>query len=278
MFTSLKLQRQHAIIAFVLFAGGLFAHAQVGLGLAPMRVELRMAPSTEHSGSLNLNNSSGTTTRIRAELLDFYLDETATPQFAREYKQEAQFSCRQWLSVNPMEGEVEKSGSIPVRYTMRVPPDAAEGSYHCAAGFTTMPAVDKSAGTGMVMAVRIVSAFYVVVGKPAIDGALKQIKLEAVEDGEHHAAGWQAVVTLENRGLMYFRPTGKLEIVDAKQNVVQSWEFQSNAVLPKRDQRFLFPIKIGLASEPYTLRARVDIGGGEIQEGSTVVSTSSTPQ
>jgi hypothetical protein len=36
--------------------------------------------------------------------------------------------------------------------------------------------------------------------------------------------------------------------------------------------RFLFPLKVALDAGQYTLRARVDIGNGEIQEGKAVVS------
>ncbi len=260
-------------VLLLVIAVAALAHAQVGLGLAPMRVELRMAAGLQHSGSLNLSNNSGGKTRVRTELLDFYIDDSATPQFARDYPQEEQYSCRKWLSINPMEMEAEKSTSVQIRYTMHVPEGVPDGSYHCAAGFTTLPSVDKVEGTGMRMAVRIVAAFYVILGNPVIEGGLKQFKLEPVEGADHTVTGWRAVVVLENRGLMYFRPTGKLEVLNAQGEVLETEDFQSNPVLPKREQRFLFPLKVALTEGQYTLRARVDIGTGEIQEGRAVVST-----
>jgi hypothetical protein len=42
-------------------------------------------------------------------------------------------------------------------------------------------------------------------------------------------------------------------------------------VLPKRDQRFLFPLKLSAGPGKYTLRARVDLGGSEILEATSVV-------
>ena len=79
------------------------AQAQLGLGLVPMRSELTMKPGQELSGSLKLSSESGTTTRIRAEINDFYIDNTDTPQFERDLPQEAANSCKTWLSLNPME-------------------------------------------------------------------------------------------------------------------------------------------------------------------------------
>ncbi len=237
-----------------------------------MRLEIRMAPGNQHSGSVNLTNNSAGKMRIRAELLDFYIDGEDTPQFERENKQEAAYSCRQWLSVNPMETELESPAQLPIRYTIHVPPGAHEGSYHCAAGFTTLPAAEEITGTGMRMAVRVVAAFYVVVGNPQIDGGLKEFKLENVADKDNPKGSWRAVVVMANRGGMYFRPTGKLDVLDAAGKVIESDDFQSIPVLPNREQRFLFPLSVPLEAGTYTLRARVDIGNGEIQEGKAVVS------
>jgi hypothetical protein len=236
-----------------------------------MRVELRMAPGQQYSGSLKLSSESDGKARVRAEVLDFNIDDKTTPQFERDLPQESAYSCKKWLSLNPMEIELEKRGALMVRYTLRLPPDLAEGSYNCAAGFSTLPAAEPGqlTGMGMRMAVRIVAAFYVTIGSPSIQGKLKAIKLEPLPAGnESEPAGWQAAVILENSGLMFFRPTGKLEVLDGQGKVAETADFPSLAVLRQRDQRFLFPLKTRLDAGHYQLRARVDIGTGEIQEGS----------
>jgi len=262
------------LLGALMLGTALPARAQLGLGLVPMRVELHMTPGQEYSGSLKLSNESGEKTRIRAEVLDFDIDDKATPQFERDLPQEAAYSCKEWLSLNPMEIEIEKGGSALVRYTLRMPADITEGSYNCAAGFTTLPSAEQvNAGIGMRMAVRIVSALYVVVGAPTIRGALKEIKLEALPlSKEFPQGGWQAIVVLGNQGRMYFRPVGKLVVVDDKNQEVETKEFTSLPVLRERDQRFLFPLKTHLETGHYKLRVHVDIGTGEIQEGVADVS------
>ncbi|MBZ5624918.1 MAG: hypothetical protein LAQ69_40380 [Acidobacteriia bacterium] len=245
------------------------ASAQVGLGLIPMREELTLAPGAPHSGILTLNNDSPGKVRVAAELLDFYIDATGTPQFGRQWAQEAEYSCRQWLAVNPMEMELEGNSQIAVRYTVRTPAAATDRSYHCAIGFSTQPTASQVKGTGLRTAVQIVAAIYVVVGKPAAEGSLKDLKLEYVPDPKQ--PGWRAVVVLANPSLMHYRPIGDLDVLDEGGKVVESAKFVPMPVLPKRDQRFVFPLKLAAGPGTYTLRARVDLGGSEIQEATALV-------
>jgi P pilus assembly chaperone PapD len=253
-------------------------HAQLGLGLAPMRLELKMTPGQAYSNTLKLSSGSAEKVRIRGEALDFQIDDKATPQFERSLPQEAPVSCKTWLTLNPSELEVDKEGFTMIRYTLRLPANVPEGSYACAAGFTTLPPAEAlSEGMGMRMAVRIVAAFYIQVGAPAVQGALKEIKLEAVPAEKDSAAGWQAVVVLQNQGKMYFRPTGKLEVLEADGKPVETADFASLPVLRERDQRFLFPLKTRLAPGQYKLRARVDIGNSEVQQGTVDVSVDPPP-
>ena len=245
-----------------LLAGG--ARGQVGLGLSPMRLEFSLTPGAIHSGPLSLSNESGAPMRVRAEILDFYIDEQQTPQFAPSYPAELENSCRNWLTVNPMETEVPPGKSMVVRYTLRVPVDAPAHSFHCALGFTTLPAVGQMSGMGLRTAVRMVAAFYAVVGQPAIEGEVTKMTIEQVKTKE--GSQWQAVVVLRNWGYRYFRPTGDFTLLDEKGSVLETDPFPPLPVLPKREQRFLFLLKAGLTRQKYTLRARVDIGTAEIQE------------
>jgi hypothetical protein len=284
MHTASHLYRQRAVIALAIVAIALVvapAHAQqIGIGLAPMRLEMHLDGGQQHSGMLTLSNDSGTKLRIRAELLDFFIDGDDTPQFERSIPQELPYSCRTWLTVNPMDTEVEGK-QLAIRYSIRVPEGTKEGSYHCAAGFTALLPADTNQPMGIQTAVRAVTAFYVIVGKPGVNGELKGITLErhaagkASTDATAPAPLWNAVVLLENHGKMHFRPFGQLEVLDAAGRTVQSYSFTAYAVLPLREQRFVFPLTADLPAAPYTLRARVDIGTGVILEAVAVISDQS---
>ena len=130
----------------------------------------------------------------------------------------------------------------------------------------------------MRMAVRIVATFYLQIGSPAIEGALKDIRLEKIPGAKDSENTLQAVVVLENRGKMYFRPSGKLELLEASGKSVETADFASLPVLRERDQRFLFPVKTHLAPGQYKLRAQVDLGTKEIQQATVDVTVDAPPQ
>jgi hypothetical protein len=75
---------------------------------------------------------------------------------------------------------------------------------------------------------------------------------------------------MENSGLMLYRPSGTLDVIDAGGAVVDSQKLSPFPALPKRRQRYLLPLKGGLSPGSYTLRARVEVGN-EIQEASAAV-------
>jgi hypothetical protein len=239
-----------------------------------MRVEFAASPGRPYSGSLILSNGTSAAVRVRVELLDFYVDSDMTPQFVTNADSEAEYSCKRWLSVNPMELELGPESQVAARYTVRVPADASVRSFHCAIGFVTMPtAADQAQGTGMVTAVRMVATLYPIVGKPEIRGEIKDLKLEALPAGAD--SPFRVVVVMENSGRMLYRPTGDVDLLNADGKVVQSVQLTSFPALPQRQQRYLAPVRSGLAAGQYTLRARIEVGG-EVQEASAAVTVEAT--
>jgi len=265
-----------AFLALTLALAAAPVSAQTGLGLTPMRLELRFPGPAAKSGSLVLTNGSGEKARMRAEILDFYLDSLETPQFGRRYEQESAFSCRNWLSVNPVEAELEPGATVMVRYTLRVPAGATPRSYHCAAGFTTLPNQEQISGTGLKTAVRVVAAFYAIIGNTPVAGSVKEVKLERTQEKDG-SAGWRAVVVMDNPGLMHYRTIGDLVLMDSDGKVIEKHELSNIPVLPQREQRLIVPLESSLSGGSYTLRARVDIGTPEIQEVTVQVSPASVP-
>ena len=267
MCTQHNVHRLRQLRSFVPAIAGLLlgwqpAGAQVGLGLSPMRMELRMGAGAAYNGTLRLVNE-GEKVRMRTSLLDFNVDSEQNPQFEPRLAQEANYSCREWLTVNPMEAELDIKGELPIRYSMRVPADAQPRSYYCAAGFTSLPPIEEAAGIGIRSAVRVVAAFYIVVGEPQVEATLRGITMEPVPGSKDS----RAVVVFENSGKMYFRPAGTVEVLDSAGTVIESHEIKPFPVLPERKQRFLFPLKDVAPGQPVQVRVRADLGTGEIQEG-----------
>ncbi len=276
MFRTAHLYDRRAIGRLLAISSGLvFAlqplAAQVGLGLSPMRSEIRIRPGAAYTGTMRLVSEGGAI-RARASLLDFHLDSEQMPQFQERFPEESAYSCRQWLTLNPMETDIAAGGEMVVRYTIRVPPDAQPRSYYCAAGFTTMPALGAARGIGLQTAVRVIATFYVIVGSPAIEGRLSDITVER----EAASKNPRAVVVLENSGEMFFRPAGTVAVLDPEGRVLENYEIMPVPILPERKQRLLFPLKID-EGKPCSLRVRVEMGTGEIQEGTLVVPAGNAP-
>jgi hypothetical protein len=252
------------------------ASAQVGLGLSPMRVELDLKPGDNHSGALDLTNEVGAILRVRGELLDFHIDETTTPQFNRNLPGEAANSCRQWLTANPMDTEVDAGQHLIIRYTIAVPKTATPRSYYCAIGYTTMPPADRIKQTGMRSAVRIVASIYVTVGQPNLQGEISGLLYEPVPGAKDGT--WRAVLVLKNRGDYHFRPAGTVELYSSSGATLETIQIPAYPVLPQREQRYVLPAEIPNPADVRKLKAVVDLGGKETQESSIDVPPPAPPQ
>lgn len=252
------------MFAAVVFALIPAAAGQTGLGLSPMRVEMESRPGAVHSGALDLTTDAPSAVRFRGELLDFHVDDTMTPQFSRNMPGEAAYSCRGWLTVNPMESEVGPGQHVIARYTIRVPQDAAPRSYYCAVGFTALPPAGQLLQSGMRTTVRVVAVFYVVVGDPPVQGGLEELGLERVPGS--NPAQWRAVLTIRNEGDRHFRPQGRLQVLGCSGDVIEEISLPSFPALPRRSQRYWMPLQTETRERICSLRASVELGGHEVLE------------
>jgi hypothetical protein len=241
------------------------ARAQYGFALAPMRTELNLAAGAQRNGSLAIANDAKEPGRFRVEILDLSIDKEAVPQFEKDIPTEADYSCREWVTANPMEAEIGGRSQMPVRYTFHVPANAPPRTYHCALGFTSL--VDpkaQQAAVGIVALLRLTSTFYITVGNPSPTGEVKEISIEKIDAPE--TSGYRAVISVENSGLTNLRGAGKIEIVNEAGDVMQTADFPSVVILPSRTQRLPLVLNKKLTNGDYTLRIRVNLGNGEIQE------------
>lgn len=260
MYTFSQLLTFSAIGAALLLSPS--AVAQVGLGLSPLRLELTATPGLSRTDSLSISNESATPMHIRANTLDFWIDDDQQPQFSASGPGSNEHSCRNWLRLNPVEFDLAPNEHRLVRYSMRYPDQLAEGSFHCAASFTTSPQPSETP-MGMSTNVRLITTFYATQGHPRPAARVLNVRFAPPTDPTK--ASRQAIVQVENTSSTYFRVIGNLEVRNQADALIESVPFQAIPVLPNRVQPFT--IALTSAYEPgQTIRARVDIGDGEIQE------------
>ena len=260
MYTYFKLHFNGALGVLLMLASP--AVAQVGLGLSPLRLELATKPGQTQTDSLLLSNESTTAVHIRATTLDFSIDDEQQPQFTVAGPGEDSHSCRNWLKLNPVEFDLAPQEHRLVRYSLRYPDQLNEGSFHCAAGFTTSPQPGEGA-LGMVTNVRMITTFYAVHGKPKPEAKVASMRFLPPDDVS--AAKRKVVVQIENSGSTYFRVLGALEVNDEAGLVLETVPFPAIPVLPNRTQPFAVALKTDYAPGQM-IRARVDVGSGEIQD------------
>jgi hypothetical protein len=234
--------------------------AELGIAMSPMRIEVKVAPGDQYTDALRVTNDADDPIRARGELLDFSIDAQMTPQFEETIEQEAPYSCRNWLQLNPREFELKAAETIRARYTIRVPAGTREGEYHCSAGYTSLPTIDKSpTQMGVQIAVRAVAAFYVYVGEPKSAPKFNGITIRPAAEGQ-----LVAEALMENQGRKHFRVAGFMEIKDSYGQLVERLDYPTIPVLPGRVQPFPLQLKSILPAGNYTLRSQTDIGLPEV--------------
>lgn len=244
----------------LLLLSALPGRAELGIAMSPMRIEIKVAPGEQFTDSINVTNDADDIIRARGELLDFSIDETLTPQFEDIIEQEAKYSCRDWLQMNPREIEMKASETVRARYTIRVPAGTPEGEYHCGAGYVSLPPIQKNnTRMGVQIAVRAVAAIYVYVGEPKSAPKFNGITIKPSANGL-----LVAEATMENQGKKHFRVNGFMEIKDASGKLVERLDYPTVPVLPNRVQPFPLALKTMLAPGTYTVRSQTDIGLPEV--------------
>jgi len=247
------------------------AQAQIGLSMTPMRSDLKLSPKAQTSGPLFLSNDSGERTRVRAQIVDFFIDDNGTPQFG-VFAKEAPYSCREWLTVNPMEIDLEPKQQTVARYTLRVPENVAPGAnYHCSVQYVTVPKVMAGERVGMRVAVAVAPVFYVQVGESKIDAQLKALEVQPPNKAKE--TGWMAVAVIENRGLVHCRANGKIDVLDKDGKQVEQVDIPTLPILPKRTQMIPVALKTDLSTGDFTLVIKADLGTSEIQGGRVSISS-----
>jgi hypothetical protein len=241
------------------------ASGQIGLGLSPLRISLSLKPGQSYTDSLTLNNESAFRVRVRAQLLDFKIDENQEPQFGH-FREERQ-SCAAFLRLSRSDFEIAEHEPTIIRYTLKLPAEANPGTYFCAVGFSTAT-IPWVGDLGMSINVRVVATFYVTVGPPRLVGTVKQLVIEKDAEGSDKE---RVVCVLANEGPYVWRPEGQVEVVRRNGQIVEKIPFKALPVLPNRSQRFLFP----LSQPPITgdeVFVMFDIGNGEELESRVAVS------
>lgn len=138
--------------AFLLLLTPLAAPAR-GILASPVQLGLAAPPGGAASDVVKVSSSKEESNRIRALLLDFTKDEMGRIQVLQDGENPR--SCKGWLSLDRVDFLTPEQGSVEVRVTAHVPPDA-RGSYWALLALEVLPPPrNEGSGTGVVFIPRV---------------------------------------------------------------------------------------------------------------------------
>ncbi|MHB1458765.1 MAG: fimbrial biogenesis chaperone [Armatimonadota bacterium] len=195
-------------------------------------------------------------THFKLHIEDWWRSEDGKQSFYKEPGTVVPRSCGRWITVDPVEPQIEPGQTLTARVSITVPSDAKTGGYWCALTVDEVPNPDavKPEGVGIMFNASISVPIFVFISP--IDRSAKFLDLQV--NGE------SASVKLRNTGDCPLLTTGRFEFI-------RPGEKTPAAVVPFSGALFLSPVDtriftvalppIGkLPSGRYIVRVVLDIG------------------
>ena len=255
------------LIAAPLLVGG-FVRGQTAVAIDPPAVVLGVEPGAERTVALVVANPGAEPARVRVSLGDWsyrpdgqptYLDPGSLPG-----------SASPWITFAPSTFLLPGHGKQRVRYTVRVPPDAAPGT-HWSVLF--LQGEDPNAKPGANIAtfrLRVAHTIYVNVPPIRWDGAILGVAAVPPKKADDPVA---IGIQYANTGNGAYAVKGRLEVRDAAGKVVGQTEVPRTVVLPGATRVLVANFYGPLPKGDYVVLAVLNYGSRSVDvAGQTVVS------
>ncbi|HZT44281.1 MAG TPA: hypothetical protein VFA07_19100 [Chthonomonadaceae bacterium] len=244
------------ILAALLLAPAAGWSQAVSYTVSPMTAEVVVKAGTTQNGVITVKHEVPTELKgstqplhLRVYALDWTLDRSGTPQFAKPGTNDS--CCTNWLQINPVELVIPAGEQRDVRVTIKVPKEA-QGTYHTVIMFETIKLPEYPGQKLVGLNGRIGSTIYLQVGS--------QVKRARVT--QFVASSQKVQMTVENTGTSQIRLKGVLQYRDASDKLIQEVPLPAAVVLPGKDNlRDLAVDAPKLPSGAYTVSALLDYGG-----------------
>jgi hypothetical protein len=224
-------------------------------------VDLNVVPGESRTGLITVENKGSNPARVLGYITDLGMDKMGNLTYPDGGT--LPFSCESWMLVNPEDFTLSQGTSQRVRYTFKVPDDAA-GTYLASIFFHTKPQ-DMAKGSGSKLAVRVGTIFVInVTGTGFKGGELTSLSMN--NTNQDNIA--QIELGFKNKGNLLIRPKGTVEIKNEAGWTVEKLMINEDnqAVLPFAERVIRIPVA-NIKPGGYDLVATVDYGGAEILSG-----------
>ena len=200
-----------------------------GLNVSPVTIELSTAAGDTYKGYYAVTNKTDEPVHVKVAMEDWVKAKTGKASLPPEV----------WLSVTPMEFDLEAGASKDVEYKIN-PPRGCEEELVAMVFFGT-----ESPTGAFTLASRIGCSIYVAI-KEAIrlDCVIKNITMEKssikIAEGLEEDKGIMFFIDVDNPGNVHIRPTGEIIITDEKDEIYNVAIERSFPVYPGQHQ--IYPI------------------------------------
>lgn len=231
--------------------------AQIFFGITPIRVELKAKPGSQITDIFHVRNNSSQPVRIKVYVENWQMQENGTPLFIGQ--QPTNYSCRDWIKVNPPDFRLKPGEIRTVRFTVSVPQEAEPAGYHAAVSFENVletPPETKQSRVGLIG--KIAAAVYVVVGNVEPQGSIEDIIFETKGESQF------IKLKISNQGKTHFRLKGEIVLRTADGKKVATLLIPDEPVLPESERFVPIELKEKLTSGIYKIETKLDIGREEL--------------
>ncbi|WP_287372789.1 hypothetical protein [Oceanithermus sp.] len=231
------LNPRNLIPGVLLFFSFHAALAQVGIGVAPPRFELVLAPGESTTENAAVFSKNTPDQQITVSIVDW----TSRPDGSLVALEPGSvpYSASHWILANLDPFTLERDGAHSIRFTVSAPADPnLEGSYWAALAFTTEPRPVNRKGIVALMRTRALVIVYVTV--QGTEQPAAELQGVTVVTGEEDGKRF-LVADVANSGNVYLRLNGELRFVDTAGEVVRRVPLPERVLLREGLVRYRLP-------------------------------------
>ena len=202
-----------------------FAHAN--LSISPLKHELTIEAGKEKSEIIKVTNNSDKPITLYSSKEDFIAwDDTGTPTFVKPQNQTSDvYSLSNWITIENQNLTLAKGETREVRFTVKVPANGEPGGHYGAIFFS--PGAPSWAQVAVVQRLWVLLLINVP-GNIQIAGSMESFKIGKLADKTfNEAANFEKFpisfeTKFKNEGNTHLKPTGKIELIDEKGEVLKN--------------------------------------------------------
>lgn len=245
------MKRLRILFALLIFLVPSHVLAPLSITMAPPRKEFFMGGKKKAQEVIEIENKGYQPVRLKVYVSGFTIDEKGSLAFSSSDR-----SAEEWIKVKPTELTIQPYDYNMVRYEVKVPDGAKDGSYTASIMIEEIPPPDSDESrTHFLIKGRMAHIIYVNLGNPEYSCQVEWFKMERKE-------GQLAFIfCLKNEGDFCFRTHGSISILGKDEKNRKEVAVPDLPVLPrsKRIIEVMTP-SYDLPEDTYTASLSIDIG------------------